>query len=262
MPAGQWILMHIPTIVVALIMLVISAGAAIGGLLIVRRYAPPHKLKGHHDIAGPIFATIGVIYAVLLAFITIIVYEQFSDAKTNLTMEANTYGQMYRTALGLPEPFRSEYRTALNEFVDAIMQDEWDSQAYKGPSSRVSAAAKQVNSVFALYNPVTDKEMLYYGQILDKMNLAGELRRQRILDQEEGLPGILWMVLILGGLITLAFTFFFGSDNLIAQLIMTTMVAILIALVLFTIFVLDFPFTGDLRVPVEPLEQLVIQGRY
>jgi len=76
------------------------------------------------------------------------------------------------------------------------------------------------------------------------------------------LPSILWAVLILGGLITVAFTFFFGSDNMIAQHIMTIMVAVLIALVLFTIFVLDFPFTGDLRVPVEPLEQMVIQGRY
>lgn len=262
MPAGQWILIHVPTIAVGVIMLVISAGVAVGGLLIVRRYAPPHKLKGHHDIAGPIFATIGVIYAVLLAFVTIVVYEQFDSAKANLTMEANTYGQMYRTALGFPEPFRSDYRKALNEFADAIMQDEWHAQAYAGPSARVAAAAKQVNAVFARYEPSTEKEMLYYEQILDKMNVAGELRRQRLLDQEEALPSILWAVLILGGLITVAFTFFFGSDNMIAQHIMTIMVAVLIALVLFTIFVLDFPFTGDLRVPVEPLEQMVIQGRY
>ena len=262
MPAGQWILLNVPTLVVGLLLLLLSAAVAIVGLLIVRHYFPPGKLKAHHDIAGPIFATIGVIYAVLLAFVCIVVYEQFDRASRNLVGEANIYGDIYRTSIGFPEPFRGEFRTAFNEFVDAIMEDEWRSESYVSTSPRVLAAAKKVNGNFAAFEPANDKQLLIYAQVLDKLQTAGELRRQRILDEKEGLPLVLWVVLIVGALITVSFTFFFGSDNRIAHYIMTTMVSLLIALVLFTILVMDVPFTGDLRVETEPLIKMVVAGRY
>lgn len=90
-----------------------------------------------------------------------------------------------------------------------------------------------------------------------KMNDAGELRRQRIIDAGTGIHPVLWFVLLLGGLITVVFTFFFGSENLVAQRIMTTLLAVLIALILFTILVMDFPFTGDLSVQPTAFQQIL-----
>jgi hypothetical protein len=54
-----------------------------------------------------------------------------------------------------------------------------------------------------------------------------------------------------------AFTFFFGSENLYAQLTMTTMLAVLIVLILFTILIMDFPYSGDLSIPVTPFQQVL-----
>jgi len=51
------------------------------------------------------------------------------------------------------------------------------------------------------------------------------------------------------------FTFFFGSQNLFAQLTMTTMLAVLIVLIIFTILLMDFPFSGDLSISVTPFQQ-------
>jgi high-affinity Fe2+/Pb2+ permease len=91
------------------------------------------------------------------------------------------------------------------------------------------------------------------------MNNAVEMRRQRLVDSQTGIHPSLWFVLLLGGLITVVFTFFFGSDNLAAQLIMTTLLAILIVLILFTILVMDFPFTGDLSISPDALQQVLLR---
>jgi hypothetical protein len=53
------------------------------------------------------------------------------------------------------------------------------------------------------------------------------------------------------------FTFFFGSQNLFAQLTMTIMLAVLIVLILFTILLMDFPYSGDLSITVAPMQQVL-----
>ena len=72
-----------------------------------------------------------------------------------------------------------------------------------------------------------------------------------------GLHPSLWFVLLLGGIITVVFTFFFGSQNLYAQLTMTTLLAVLIVLIIFTILIMDFPYSGDLSIPVTPFQQVL-----
>jgi uncharacterized membrane protein YqhA len=74
MPLQQWILLNIPTWVIAAVMLAVAMGTAVGGVLLVRNLVDIKKFKEHHDIAGPIFSTIGVIYAVMLAFVLVIVW--------------------------------------------------------------------------------------------------------------------------------------------------------------------------------------------
>ncbi|MBI2322651.1 MAG: hypothetical protein HYU88_11345 [Chloroflexi bacterium] len=44
---------------------------AVVGLLAVRRLVPVPTLRSHNDVAGFIFATLGVIYAVLLALVVV-----------------------------------------------------------------------------------------------------------------------------------------------------------------------------------------------
>jgi hypothetical protein len=40
-----------------------------------------------------------------------------------------------------------------------------------------------------------------------------DARRDRLVDAEDGLPALLWVVLPLGGVIVVGFTYLFGLDN-------------------------------------------------
>ena len=102
---------------------------------------------------------------------------------------------------------------------------------------------------YSSYEPKTESEKIFLAESVRKLNDAGELRRLRIADSRTGIHPILWLILLTGGVITISFTFFFGAENLLAQIMMASMLAVVIGLILFTILLLDFPFTGGLNIP-------------
>jgi len=66
---------------------------------------------------------------------------------------------------------------------------------------------------------------------------------------------VIWLVLLIGGLITVSYTYFLGVKNIRAQYLMTAALTVSITLILVLIYILDHPFTGTSSVSVEPLRQ-------
>ena len=65
---------------------------AMFGPILVRRYVTLEKLEKNNEVAGFKFAVVGVLYAVLLGFAIIVVWERFSDAETNVATGSSCCG--------------------------------------------------------------------------------------------------------------------------------------------------------------------------
>jgi len=244
MPLNQCLLYYIPNAPLAILLIGIFLGLTIGALFLVRRYIPFHKLKSHNDVAGFIYATIGVIYAVLLAFMVIVSWQNFDRADRNAAKEAICIEDLYRDSTGFPSVFKEEVRLALRDYASAIVNDEWKTLAKGKRSAEAQSASDKIWDLYTSFQPENDNQTVFFEKSVEKLNEAAELRRERILAAGPGIPSIFWTVLICGGLITILFTIFFGTENFVAQLIMSSMLSSLVALSLFTIMTLDFPFTG------------------
>ena len=94
----------------------------------------------------------------------------------------------------------------------------------------------------------TGYDQMRYEELLVQLHDLGNARRERLLAAEQGLPPILWVVLILGGVITVGFTYLFGLQNTLAHLLMVAALALVISMSLFTVAALDFPFRGDIHI--------------
>src|SRR5215218_6164932 len=88
--------------------LVVFAGclAALVGLEVVQRLVPAEKRQEHNDVAGFVYAVVGIVYAVLLALLVIAVWEQFQKANETVESEANAVAEIAWLAHRLPEPER------------------------------------------------------------------------------------------------------------------------------------------------------------
>jgi zinc transporter ZupT len=80
---------------------------AVVGLVLVQRLVPPDRREEHNDVAGFIYAVLGVAYAVLLAFVVIVVWQDYKTAQTNVENEANELAGVYFLTSQLPEPERT-----------------------------------------------------------------------------------------------------------------------------------------------------------
>jgi hypothetical protein len=87
-----------------------------------------------------------------------------------------------------------------------------------------------------------------YNEMLEQLHDLGNARRERLLAAEQGLPPILWVVLILGGVITVGFTYLFGLESTWVHLLMVAALAMIISISLFTVAALDYPFKGDIHI--------------
>ena len=244
-------------------MVILAIAIALGFLLLVRRFSRIERLRQHHDIAGPFFGTVGVIYAVLLAFVVIIVWQNFDQAKKDVISEASHYADLYRDAAAFPEPYKNHIRGAVETCVSAVVEDEWPKLASGQRSELTDDLFMNIWEVYLNYEPQSESERAFYSESIGKLNEAGELRAQRIEDASSGIHMILWFTLLAGGLITIAFTSFFGSKYFRAHMIMSALCATLISLLLFLALVLDYPFTGDMSIPPDAFTNVLdmIDGR-
>ena len=66
-----------------------SSALAIAGLCVVRALVPLALLEPSNDVVGNYLQTLGGIYAVLLAFVVFVVWQQFNDARASVEREAS-----------------------------------------------------------------------------------------------------------------------------------------------------------------------------
>jgi len=244
----QWVLLHVPSFLIVLIIAAVYVSLSITGLLIMKKFHSPAKLKLHNDVAGFIFATLGVTYAVLLSFIVIVTWQNFDEAHKNAAREANDIVSLYHDTRPLPAAFRSELKGNLVTYVQAIIEDEWPIMITGEQSARAQQAQDAIWGLYATYRPKTETQRIFFMESVDKLNEACELRRARLLEAHLAIHPVIYFVLIVGGLITIAFTVFFGTENFGPQIIMTSLLAAMIGIALSTVIILDFPFTGDVSV--------------
>jgi len=258
MPLAQQILIWIPTVALGLIMVVGGVLVAVAGLINARRFIPHHKLKGHNDVTGPIFGAMGTVYAVLLAFVLIVVWENFDKSKANVQNEANCLGDLYRDAESFSPVFKQDVRALLNEYAKAVIDDEWKTMIKGEASLRVEEIVKKMFVLYSSYLSRTSTEQAFFEESVGKLNQLDDLRTMRLMDSRSGINFLLWFVLLGGGVVVIVFTFFFGVENFKTQLITTVLLSVLILLFLFTILSMDYPFTGDISISPAAFKQITV----
>jgi hypothetical protein len=227
------------------------------GPIVVRRRVSLERLRTNNEVAGFKFATVGVLYAVLLAFAVIVVWEKFSDAETDVAQEAGAAATIYRLADGIGGEPGHTLRDALTRYVEAAINDDWPAMERGGASRAATLALDHVYAAAMAYDPGEGRGRVLLAETLHQLDQVTQARRARLVMATGIVPGVLWCVLFGGAALTIGFTFFFGTENLRAQTMMTGALSMLIFSGLLIIIAIDHPFAGTVRVGPEALSVLL-----
>lgn len=245
----------LPTWAGVLFLVVLPTILAMAGPILVRRFMTLEHLASNNEIAGFKFATVGVIYSVLVAFAVIVVWEKFNEAELAVVQEAGAAATLYRLAAAQPKTDNA--RAAIGNYLKATIEDEWPAMAHLKRSQKASKALTSLyTAVFAVGSDGTVQPAIA-SDMFRQVDTITQARRVRLHLASGVVPGVLWLVLTSGAILTVAFTFFFATRNLPAQVMMTGILAFLVFMALFVIVSIDLPFTGPATVSADPIEAVL-----
>ena len=249
------------TVVFGVLVVIGVCLAAVAGLEVVQRLVPAEKRQQQNDVAGFLYAVVGVVYAVLLALLVIAVWERYQGARETAESESNAVADIAWLASRLPEAERHQLQELARSYALEVVNEEWSvmEQGTEGERGTPEAwnLVDDMRATLQELEPVTEAESQLYAEGLDQIDRLGDDRRMRLVAAEEGLPGVLWAVLVFGGVVVIGFTYLFGLQNTWAHRLMVAALTAVIALVLFTIGAMEYPFAGGARIDTGAFELIL-----
>jgi Protein of unknown function (DUF4239) len=217
--------------------------------------------RQHNDVAAAIFTVIGTTFAVLLAFVAMLAWEHFNGAKAASYAEAGAVLDVYNASVGFADPQRSAMRDAVIGYVETVVRVEWPAQATGLTIDRASAYLRRLNIMATALKPSGTADGNLQAMLTQSLMRLSDARQQRLLAADTTIPAVVWVVTIVGGMLTVAFAALLGVPSLGMHLAMSAALAISGTLVLILIIALSNPFRGDFRVSTQPFDQVLAQIR-
>jgi hypothetical protein len=224
----------------------------------VRKRVPIELLKDHHDVAAACFAVVGGLYGIVLAFVLVSSWERFEQARECAEIEANAIADLYRHAGALSGPIGPALQSQALRYATVVIEEEWPAMADRAQSPHARQLFDDIWQTVLAFSSSDGKQLVVFQNTLGKLDDFSDARRDRLLYARVGLPEVVWAFLIASGVVTIAFSYFFGVRQAASQMLMTAALAATISAALVLIAEMQTPFSGAVRVGPYGFEQMMV----
>ena len=230
---------------------------ALAGLFVVHRLVSAQILESSNVVAGSIYMPLSGLFGILIAFSAFLVWQQFNRAYETSGREATHLAAIYWHAEQFPESERQQVQELARSYAQVVIEEEWSLMGEGQESAQAWAIVDELRRSIDGFEPSASTEQTLHAQQVTLVDDLTAERRLRLLQSHEGIPSILWIILIGGTPVIVGFSYLFGVKNFRVHAVMVAMLTAVIVGVIFSIKAIEYPFTGDVRVPPEALELIL-----
>ena len=251
-------LFDLPLILTGPALIVMLVSVALAGLGWFRKHRLPRLRFGDYDVefGAAMLASIMVFYALATALTAVQVWESYDEVKEVNEHEASSLAALYRNVSQYPEPLRGALREQIRAYTHQVIHESWPLQRKGIIPTRTVQSLDQLQSLLVSFEPTTEAEKGLALETLASYGRMMEAHRMRLDSVERRLPGVLWLVIVLGAFISLTSSFYFPVEDVRVHRVQVGLLAGFIGLVIFMILALDRPYRGDLGLKPRPYEIL------
>jgi hypothetical protein len=227
---------------------------AIAGVWIGRRILRSLVAEGHHEVLGVLFSAGGTLHAVFLAFLVVAVWQSYDTARINVADEASALTTLYRASTAMEPGMGKALRARIRCYTQMVVREEWPVQAESGgTSAKARAAALAMYRLFGREDPVARRnDATVDGAVFALISQIHSDRNKRTLAAGTSLPSVIWIAAIGVGTLAVLMSFFLFMGQVGPQMVVTSIMACMIALLLCITFVLSQPFAGPMALKADP----------
>jgi hypothetical protein len=234
----------------------VFAAVAVLAHSLLRKFIPsPERLSEHHEVAGFLMGVVGVLYSVVLGFLVGTVWTSFSSAQQTADLEGGYVADAFNFASQLPPPQRRPLQRIIARYAIAVRDANWSAPLQGTDDSSALLLLRAVRLAVAVPPPqrgATSAQILegntIRGFLLTNLRSVGDTRRLRVVQSSSRLPAGMLEALVLGAIMVIAFTFFFGVRSYVKQMAMTALLAGSIGLFFGLVVELSTPYSGAIHV--------------
>jgi hypothetical protein len=221
--------------------------------LLRKRFPSPVTAQEQNTLLGP-FSFVITLYAFLLGFIVVNLWQTFDQADRNVAKEAETVGIVYMLVGALPDS--GHVRQLLDDYATSVVHDEWPAMNDGRGSPKTEDIYVRIWLEARALSPVTAKEAALYKELLDQMSAFTRYRRDRIFLINGSLPLVFWWSIGFGGVLLLTGIYYLGIGTSRNQVVMDMVVIGMLFITLYLAVEFNGPFQGDLRISPRPFEYI------
>jgi len=198
---------------------------------LLHRIVHHDTFRRYHEVGYAAFLHLGVIFAVLLAFIFDNVWSNYNVPSQAIDSECGSLHGLAILSDRLPSPARDAILNDLHAYLTIVIDQEWaDMQRRKVETVNTDPADNQVR-----------------GQMLNLLAAAHQSRETRLYQMTQGVPGLVWGLLIIFASTLIGCMLVFAAEASTSKAVLVGVFTSSLTLALLTVRVLDFPFESALQ---------------
>ena len=221
---------------------------AVVGTLVARRFIRDFVAEKHNDVLAPIFLSAGVIYAVLLGFLVVAMWDSYDTARNNTAEEASLLVPLYRQTMEMAPGQGAAMRGLIRRYATEVTTG-WPTFQATGRNS--PEARKTVDEILKVFDTLTPSNKVAEIADTEFYRTFSQLmldRDRRLNEAAQSLSWVMWLAAIGGGIITVGMSFVLYMERPIPHVVMTTVFAALIGVLLLVMAFLNHPFAGPVAI--------------
>jgi hypothetical protein len=254
---GDWLLnLPIPWMAVVIFAPTYLIAACV--YLLVVRLAVDDRARAFKALSPGMLPVLGTIFALLVAFVAVGVWNDFDKAKLAVATEASALRAVDVFTETLPDEQRTQLRALMNRHIEEAVNREWPAMAHQRLTlAPLSTHLVEAQRLTVLMKPQDESQRTAQREIVAALHRALDARRQRIIISQSTVGPVKWAAILLQGLCALIAIAIVHSDNRLTCAMAVALFATGIALSSLLIAAYGAPFSGDISVKPELLQEVV-----
>src|SRR5215467_1536289 len=204
-----------------------------------------HREEPSNEPIIHIAANFGLFFAVLLGLLTVAAFENTKSLTENISREASSLSTIYRSADVYPEPLRGELKAQLRDYTHYVIDKDWPAHRKgivpMGGEHRLQVIRAQLMS----FEPATKTQEVLHSELLRYLDAMTVQREQRLASVTAAIPPVLWYVVAIGALLSIAFLWMLHMD-LAPQILLGGITGFFLGIL---IYAMDHPLQGAVSIP-------------
>lgn len=247
------------TVVAGILIVAGTIILAVSGFFVVAWIDPKIRSKENNDFIAMVHGVVSGLFAILLAVIVVDIWGDFSAAKTQAETEVTRISNLLRNAGGFPASVRVPIREVLLQYTHDVAYREWPAMSHGHYDPTTEAVYAHIWQKYGAYTPTAGDPSDFYIASITALNNLGQARRLRLLYAGSVVPLALWILIIIGAVVTFSFMYVHYAPHRRVQAEAIGVLATLLGFVFFLIYALQHPYSGSLSVTPEAYIQLIEQ---